>query len=364
MKNHKVICLAGDGIGPEVMHEAKKIISIINKKTDVKIETEDSLIGGIAIDSAGSPISDATIKKSIEADFVLLGAVGGSKWDNLETDKRPEAGLLKIRKDMNLFANLRPIKVFEELADASPLKKEIIFGLDLMIVRELVGGLYFGEPRGISEKDGEKAGYNTMFYKQSEISRILKVAFELAEKRSGKLCSVDKANVLAVMKLWRDTAIQDSKNHPDVELSHMYVDAMAMELVKCPKKYDVLVVENMFGDILSDLGSQLTGSIGMLASASIGNMGDKKTALYEPIHGSAPDIAGKSLANPIAMILSLAMAYKYSLNQNSISDKIEQAVKNVLASGIRTADIKGNSDKFVSTSEIGDLIAKELEACF
>lgn len=362
MKKYNILCLSGDGIGVEIMNEALKIISVIEKKTDIKIEKTHGLIGGIAIDNEKTPLSEKTIEIAKNSDFVLLGAVGGPKWDNLETQKRPEAGLLRIRKALNLYANLRPIKVFEELADASPLKKEYISGLDLMIVRELVGGLYFGEPRGISEKDGEKFGYNTLCYKESEISRIVKVAFDLAKKRGKKVCSVDKANVLASMKLWRDVATKIGEENKDVELSHMYVDAMAMDLVRCPKKYDVIVMENMFGDILSDLGSQLTGSIGMLASASIGDLDGKKTALYEPIHGSAPDIAGRGIANPIAMILSLSMAFKYSLSEDLIAEKIELAVKDVLKDGIRTGDIKKEGEKTVGTEEMGDAIAKKLES--
>ncbi|QED23629.1 3-isopropylmalate dehydrogenase [Candidatus Deianiraea vastatrix] len=360
MKKIKILCLAGDGIGVEVMREVRKILDLIARKCGFEMDIEDSLIGGIAIDKEGLPVSDATIEKGKNVDFVLLGAVGGPKWDGLETHLRPEAGLLKIRKDLNLFANLRPIVVFDELADASPLKKEYISGLNLMIVRELVGGLYFGQPRGIEEKEGQRYGFNTLAYKESEIARIVNVAFDLAEKRGKKVCSVDKANVLASMKLWRDVAENIGKSRGDIELSHMYVDAMAMELVKCPKKYDVLVMENMFGDILSDLGSQLTGSIGMLGSASLGELNGKKTALYEPVHGSAPDIAGRDLANPIAMISSLAMAFKYSINEGEIADKIDEAIKATLKTH-RTGDIKGENCTLVGTSAMGDEICKNLE---
>jgi len=359
-KIYNILCLSGDGIGIEVMTETQKIINIINQKTNIEIKTQNALIGGIAIDNEGSSISEKTINIAKNSDFVLLGAVGGPKWDNLPTNQRPEAGLLKIRKDLNLFANLRPIIVFDELVDSSPLKKEYIQGLNLMIVRELVGGLYFGSPSGIDTlENGEKYGYNTLAYKESEVERILKVAFEIAKKRSGKVCSVDKANVLSSMKLWRDTAEKIGKDYKNIELSHMYVDAMAMELVKCPKKYDVLVMENMFGDILSDLGSQLTGSIGMLASASLGDIDGKKTALYEPIHGSAPDICGKNLANPIAMILSFSMALKYSLNEENLSNKIEKSIKECLQKH-RTKDIEAESCKTIGTKEMGDLIAKKL----
>lgn len=362
MRKYNILCLAGDGIGVEIMSEALKIIDVLSKKADFQVEIQHALIGGCAIDMEGAPISDKTIEIAKQSDFVLLGAVGGTKWDNLPTNERPEAGLLKIRKELNLFANLRPIVVFDELIDSSPLKKEYISGLDLMIVRELVGGLYFGEPRGIDTlENGEKYGYNTLAYKESEIARILKVAFELAEKRGKKVCSVDKANVLTSMKLWRDTAEKIHKNYQNVELSHMYVDAMAMDLVKNPKKYDVLVMENMFGDILSDLGSQLTGSIGMLASASLGELDGKKTALYEPIHGSAPDIAGKNIANPIAMILSLAMAMKYSLNLPEVSEKIEFAIKKTLKDGFRTKDIETSGSILLKTSEIGEKIVQNLE---
>ncbi len=362
MKKYNILCLPGDGIGVEVMQEARKILDLIGNISNIGLEIKNALIGGIAIDSEGAPISEETINLAKNADFVLLGAVGGQKWDNLPTNIRPEAGLLKIRKDLNLFANLRPVVVFDELIDSSPLKKEYIQGLDLMIVRELVGGLYFGEPRGISEKDGEKYGYNTLAYKESEIVRILEVAFELAKKRSGKLCSVDKANVLASMKLWRDTAIATHQKYQDVELSHMYVDAMAMELVKRPKNYDVIVTENMFGDILSDLGSQLTGSIGMLASASLGDINGKKMALYEPVHGSAPDIAGKNIANPIAMIMSLAMALKYSTDLGEIADKIELSVKQALKDGYRTGDIKTENCTLLGTSQMGDKITENLKS--
>lgn len=358
MKKYKVLLLSGDGIGPDVISQALKVLNVIKKKKGFDMNIESALMGGCAIDQEGSPISDKTIEIAKNVDFVLLGAVGGPKWDNLDTKSRPEAGLLKIRKELNLFANLRPIVVFDELLDSSPLKNEYVSGLDLMIVRELVGGLYFGEPNGIYEKDGEKYGFNTLAYKESEISRILQVGFDLARKRSKKLCSVDKANVLASMKLWREVANKVGSQNQDIELSHMYVDAMAMDLVRCPKKYDVLVMENMFGDILSDLGSQLTGSIGMLASASLGELNGKKTALYEPIHGSAPDIAGKGIANPIATILSLAMAFKYSLDMSDIHDKINLAVKNVLKNGFRTADI-GKNDT-ISTDGMGDEICKEL----
>ncbi len=357
---YKLLLLAGDGIGTEVMAETVKILKLIENKTDLKFEITEALIGGIAIDNEGVSVSDKTLKIAEESDFVLLGAVGGPKWDNLSTDKRPESGLLKIRKYLNLYANLRPIKVFNELIDSSPIKREYIENLDLMIIRELVGGLYFGEPKGIDILDnGQKYGYNTLGYKESEIERILKIAFEIAQKRNKKVCSVDKANVLVSMKLWRETAIKMHEKYDDIELSHMYVDAMAMELVKAPKKYDVIVTENMFGDILSDLGSQLTGSIGMLASASLGELNGKKTALYEPVHGSAPDIMGKQLANPIAMILCLSMAFKYSCDNQILSEKIETAVKQVLAKGYRTKDIANGKDS-VTTSEIGNLIGNEL----
>ncbi len=340
-KIYKILCLPGDGIGLEVMDETKKIINLINNQSmDIGFEITNALVGGHAIDIEGQAVSNKTLEIAKNSDFVLLGSVGGPKWDNLATDKRPEAGLLKLRKELNLYANLRPIIVFDELIESSPLKPEYIKSLDLMIVRELVGGLYFGEPKGIDIlENGEKYGYNTLAYKTSEIQRILKIAFDIAKKRNKKVCSVDKANVLASMKLWRDTAIEMHEQYQDIELSHMYVDAMAMSLIKCPKKYDVIVTENMFGDILSDLASQLTGSIGMLASASLGDLNGKKTALYEPVHGSAPDIAGQKIANPIAMILSFSMALRYSCNEQKIADKIENAVKLTLKAGYRTKDI-------------------------
>jgi len=365
-KTFDVLMLSGDGIGVEVMAQVEKIIALFNKneKLNINFNVKKALIGGVAIDSEGVPVSDETLSVAKSCNFTLLGAVGGPKWDGLSTDKRPEAGLLKIRKFLNLYANLRPIVVFDELVEASPLKSEYIKGLDLMIVRELVGGLYFGEPKGVRTlENGEKYGYNTLAYKESEIERILAVAFEIAQKRNKKVCSVDKANVLASMKLWRDVAIETHKKYSNVELTHIYVDAMAMELIKAPKKYDVVVTENMFGDILSDLASQLTGSIGMLSSASLGKLDGKDMALYEPVHGSAPDIMGKNLANPIAMVMSLAMALKYSCNEPVLADKIENAIKCVLKGGFRTGDIKSPStpqNQILGTNEMGDKICHEL----
>ena len=356
-----ILVLEGDGIGKEIVTEAIKVLNLFNK--DGKFKLEYDLMGGISIDERGTPISDETLAKAKQADAVFLGAVGGPKWDHLSTSERPEGGLLKIRKEMGLFANIRPVKIFEELLDASTLKPECVKGLDLTIVRELTGGLYFGEPRGRETlPNGEEKGFNCLSYTTSEIERIMEVAFEIAQANGGKLCSVDKANVLVSMQLWRDTAIKVHKKFSNVELSHMYVDAMAMELVRRPTSYSVLVTENMFGDILSDLASQLTGSIGMLPSASLSATQEdgRRLALYEPIHGSAPDIAGKNIANPIGQILSLAFMLKTSFNMKEESDMIEKGISLVLKDKIRTGDIMQDGCKSVSTSEIGSLICNKI----
>ena len=316
MKTKKILLLPGDGIGPEIMKQAEKILNFFNKKT-VNFEIESDLIGGISYDERGVPLSDSVIKLAKESDAVLMGSVGGPEWDDrskVPFDKRPEAGLLKIRKDLELFANLRPAVVFDELAESSTLKKEIISGLDILILRELIGGIYFGQPRGIEKLDNnEEKGYNTLVYSTHEIIRIAKLAFELAEKRNLKVCSVDKSNVLESMVLWKKTVIEVHKNYQNIELSHMYVDNCAMQLVKNPKQFDVIVTGNMFGDILSDCASMLTGSLGMLPSASLSEVQEngKRYGVYEPVHGSAPDIANKGIANPIAQILSLSMMFKY-----------------------------------------------------
>lgn len=352
----KVLLLPGDGIGPEIMAQAVRVLDAL-KKDGLKIETETALIGGCAVDATGKPLPDETLKAALAADAVLLAAVGGPKYDNLPREQRPERGLLGIRKAMNVFANLRPASVYAELADASTLKPEVVAGLDIMIIRELVGDIYFGEPRGIEVRNGERVGFNTMIYSESEIRRIAHVAFRTAQKRNKKVCSVDKMNVLECTQLWRDVVIEVGKEYPDVELSHMLVDNAAMQLIRNPKQFDVMVTGNIFGDILSDAASMLTGSIGMLASASLD---ENNKGLYEPIHGSAPDIAGKNLANPLAMILSVAMMLRYSLNEVAAADRIEAAVKKVLAQGYRTGDIYTAGKTKVGTKEMGDAVLAAL----
>jgi len=330
MKNYKIALIKGDGIGPEIIDEAVKVLKAVGSKCGFSMEFNEYLMGGCAVDACGTPLPDATLEGAKASDAVLFGAIGGYKWDALPRDLKPETGLLKIRKELGTYANLRPASVYEELLEASPLKPEIASGVDLLIVRELTGGIYFGEPRGRDENKG----YNTMVYTRPEIERIAKVAFESARKRRGKVTSVDKANVLEVSQLWREVVIEVSKNYPDVTLEHLYVDNAAMQLVTNPKQFDVIVTGNIFGDILSDEASVLTGSIGLLASASIGD----RYAIYEPIHGSAPDIAGQDIANPIATILSAAMMLRFSLNEAEAADKIEAAVKAVLKDGLRTKD--------------------------
>ncbi|HSD36345.1 MAG TPA: 3-isopropylmalate dehydrogenase [Rhodocyclaceae bacterium] len=352
----KICYLPGDGIGPEIMAQALRVLDVF-KKEGMNIELEEALLGGAAVDATGVPYPEATQKAARAADAVLLAAVGGPKWDVLPRPQRPERGLLGIRKDLNLFANLRPAILYPELANASSLKPEIVSGLDIMIVRELTGDIYFGEPRGISEEGGKRVGRNTMIYNEDEIRRIGHVAFKAAQKRSKKLCSVDKMNVLETTQLWRDVIIEISKDYPDVELSHMLVDNCAMQLVRAPKQFDVVVTGNMFGDILSDEASMLTGSIGMLPSASLDA---NNKGMYEPCHGSAPDIAGKNLANPLAMILSVAMMMRYTFADEKTATRIENAVKKVLASGLRTGDIFEEGTKKVSCSEMGDAVVAAL----
>jgi 3-isopropylmalate dehydrogenase len=349
----KICVLPGDGIGPEITAEAVRVLNSL----DLKFEMEEALLGGAAVDAAGVPYPEATQKLAREADAVLLGAVGGPQWDVLPREKRPERGLLGIRKDLNLFANLRPAILYPELANASTLKAEVVAGLDILIVRELTGDIYFGQPRGIREENGERVGFNTMVYSESEIRRIGHVAFQAAQKRNRKLCSVDKMNVLECTQLWRDVMIETSKDYPDVELSHMLVDNAAMQLVKAPKQFDVMVTGNMFGDILSDEASMLTGSIGMLPSASLD---DKNKGLYEPSHGSAPDIAGKGIANPLATILSVAMMLRYTFGLEEQALRIENAVKKVLAQGYRTGDIYERGTNKVGTKEMGDAVLAAL----
>ncbi len=348
----KIAVLAGDGIGPEIIAQAVRVLDAL-KADGLDIELEYGLIGGCAVDKTGEPYPEATHQLASQADAVLLGAVGGPQYDTLPRQQRPERGLLAIRKALNLFANLRPAILYPELANASSLKYDVVAGLDIMIVRELTGDIYFGEPRGIEMRDGQRVGFNTMLYSEAEIRRIAHVAFQAASKRQGKLCSVDKMNVLECTQLWRDVVIEVSKEYPQVILSHMLVDNAAMQLVRNPKQFDVMVTGNMFGDILSDEASMLTGSIGMLPSASLD---ENNKGLYEPIHGSAPDIAGKDVANPLATILSVAMMLRYTFNQEDAAQRIENAVKKVLALGFRTKDIVEPGMKSVGTKAMGDAV--------
>ncbi|MDD3594629.1 MAG: 3-isopropylmalate dehydrogenase [Candidatus Gastranaerophilales bacterium] len=354
MGNYKIAVLPGDGIGPEVIEQGIKSLKAIENKFGHKFEFNEALIGGVAIEQTGTPLPDETIQLAQCADAVYLGAVGDWKYDNLDPSIRPEKALLGIRKALKLYANLRPAFVYEELAQCSTLKKEIVSGVDIMIIRELVGDVYFGEPKGIEVRNGEKIGFNNMIYTESEVERIAKMAFEVAMKRSKKLCSVDKANVLDVSRLWREVVIRVSKDYPEVELSHMYVDNAAMQLIRNPKQFDVIVTGNLFGDILSDEASMLSGSLGMLPSASLSETG---VAMYEPIHGSAPDFKGQNRLNPIATVLSAAMMLKYSFTLNKEAAAIETAVKKVLQEGYRTEDIMSEGKKLVGTSEMGDMIA-------
>lgn len=353
----KIAVLPGDGIGPEIVAEALKVLSAL-KADGLQIEWEEAPIGGAGYDAAGKPLPDETLALARASDAVLLGAVGGPRYDTLERDLRPERGLLAIRSEMELFSNLRPAILYPQLADASSLKHDLVAGLNIMIVRELTGGIYFGQPRGIRElESGERQGYNTLVYTESEIERIARSAFEIAMKRGKKVCSVDKANVLEVSELWRETVEKVAADYPEVELSHMYVDNAAMQLVRAPKQFDVMVTTNLFGDILSDIAAMLTGSIGMLPSASLDINGK---GMYEPVHGSAPDIAGKGVANPLATILSVAMMLRYSLGEEAAADRIENAVGKVLSEGLRTADIAAEGDKTVGTQAMGDAVVAAL----
>jgi 3-isopropylmalate dehydrogenase len=352
----KILVLPGDGIGQEITKQAVKVIHKLNKN-GLNIELIEGLIGGTAYDETGSPLPEQTLDNAKQCDSILLGAVGGYKWEALERDLRPERGLLGLREHMDLFANLRPAILYPQLANASTLKPEIVAGLDLMIVRELVGGIYFGKPRGIEIRNNERFGFNTACYSESEIERIAHSAFQIAVKRNNKLCSVDKANVLEVCELWREVMERVSKEYPSVELSHMYVDNAAMQLVRDPKQFDTMVTSNLFGDVLSDCAAQLTGSIGMLPSASLNK---DNFGMYEPIHGSAPDIAGKDIANPIATILSVAMMLRYSLGNEAAAVQIENAVSKVLDGGYRTADIMDTGNTLVGTEQMGDLITEHL----
>jgi 3-isopropylmalate dehydrogenase len=354
----KIAVLPGDGIGPEIIAEAVKVLECLRRDFSFKIEMEQAPIGGAGYDAAGDPLPEATLRLAKQADAVLLGAVGGPQYDALPRDKRPERGLLRIRKELNLFANLRPAVLYPELAGASTLRPEVVAGLDIMIVRELTGDIYFGQPRGIEERNGERVGFNTMVYSESEIRRVAEVAFAIAMKRSKKLCSVEKANVLECSELWKEIVIEVGGEYPEVALTHMYVDNAAMQLVRNPKQFDVMVTGNIFGDILSDEASMLTGSIGMLPSASLD---DNNKGMYEPIHGSAPDIAGKGIANPLATILSVAMMLRYTLNETALTDRIEAAVQKVLAQGYRTGDIYTEGTKQVGTAAMGDAVVAALQ---
>ena len=360
--SHRVLVLPGDGIGPEVMNETIAVIEQVNAALGIDMTLDHALLGGAAIDATGVPYPDETAAKARQADAIILGAVGGPKWDGLDRSIRPEKGLLGIRSDLQLFGNLRPAILYPQLAQASSLKPDLVAGLDLLIVRELTGGIYFGQPRGLdTTEDGQRRGFNTYVYTESEIKRVAHLAFDLARKRDRRVCSVDKANVLEATMLWREVMNEVAKEYPDVELSHMYVDNAAMQLIRAPKQFDVMVTGNMFGDILSDAAAMLTGSIGMLPSASLDQAG---RGMYEPCHGSAPDIAGQGIANPLATILSAAMMYRYSLNESAAADAIEQTVGRVLDKGIRTGDIAAGDEPKVSTSEMGAAVREALSQHF
>lgn len=353
MKNYQISIIKGDGIGPEIVDEAIKVMNAVGAKCGISFNYSEYLMGGVAYDATGNPLPQETIDGVLASDACLFGAIGGTKWDSLPRELRPESGLLRFRKEMGVYANLRPAIVYDELVNASSLKPEVIKGVDLMVVRELIGGIYFGEPRGKTEEKG----WNTMVYSVPEIERIAHTAFKLAQKRRKKVCSVDKANVLDVSQLWRDTVTRIATQYPDVELSHMYVDNCAMQLIAYPAQFDVILTGNIFGDILSDEASMLCGSIGLLPSASTGD----KTAVYEPIHGSAPDIAGMGIANPIATISSASMMLRFSLGEEKAADMIDNAIKKVLADGYRTKDIaKFDAKEVLTTAQMGDVICQNL----
>ncbi|WP_107670384.1 3-isopropylmalate dehydrogenase [Cyanothece sp. BG0011] len=359
-RQYRITLLPGDGIGPEILGVTVDILKLVGTQLDIDFQFQEALIGGAAIDETGKPLPEETLTMCRNSDAVLLAAIGGYKWDNLPREQRPETGLLAIRAGLNLFANLRPATILPQLIDASSLKPDIVEGVDIMVVRELTGGIYFGEPKGIFKTEtGEKRGVNTMAYTESEIDRIAKVAFEAAQKRSGKLCSVDKANVLDVSQLWRDRVTLMGEKYPDVELSHLYVDNAAMQLVRAPKQFDTIVTGNLFGDILSDAAAMLTGSIGMLPSASLGL---EKPGLFEPVHGSAPDIAGQDKANPLAQVLSAAMMLRYGLNEPKAASKLEKAVLEALAQGYRTGDIMSEGMKSVGCKAMGEVLLRILES--
>lgn len=359
-QHFRITLLPGDGIGPEIMAVTVSVLKQVGQQLDLTFDFQEALIGGVAIDATGNPLPDETLEICKSSDAVLLAAIGGYKWDNLPRHQRPETGLLGLRAGLNLFANLRPATILPQLVDASSLKREVVEGVDIMVVRELTGGIYFGQPKGIfTTESGEKRGVNTMAYTESEIDRIGRVAFETAQKRGGKLCSVDKANVLDVSQLWRDRMSDLANEYSDVELSHLYVDNAAMQLIRWPKQFDTIVTGNLFGDILSDAAAMLTGSIGMLPSASLGADGP---GVYEPVHGSAPDIAGQDKANPIAQVLSAAMMLRYGLDQPEAATRIEKAVMTVLDQGKRTGDIMSEGMTLVGCQEMGDALMAALEA--
>ena len=365
MSDRSLLILPGDGIGPEVMAEVRKVIAWYGDKRGLDFDVSEDLVGGAAYDAHGTPLTDATMDKAQEVDAVLLGAVGGPQYDDLDFGVKPERGLLRLRKEMDLFANLRPAQCFDALADFSSLKRDVVAGLDIMIVRELTSGIYFGEPRGIITENNERVGINTQRYTESEIERVARAAFDLAMKRGKKLCSMEKANVMESGILWREVVTEVGKDYPDVALSHMYADAGAMQLCRWPKQFDVIVTDNLFGDLLSDAAAMLTGSLGMLPSASLGlpMANGRPKAMYEPVHGSAPDIAGQGKANPIACVLSFAMALRYSFDEGAEADRLEQAVNQVLADGLRTADLLGEEGvEPVSTIQMGDAIVAALDA--
>jgi 3-isopropylmalate dehydrogenase len=363
LDSHEILILPGDGIGPEVVTVGQAVLEAVARRFDVPVKLASGLVGGCAIDATGSPLPAETLTKAKAARAVLLGAVGGAKWEDLPILQRPERGLLGLRSELELFANLRPAMLFAPLAGASSLKPELVDGLDILIVRELTGGIYFGEPRGVEIVDNERRGFNTYVYSEHEIERIARVAFDLAGKRQGRVCSVDKANVLEVTQLWREVVTATARDYPDLQLSHMYVDNAGMQLVREPKQFDVIVTGNLFGDILSDVAAMLTGSLGMLPSASLGADG---SGLYEPVHGSAPDIAGQDKANPLATILSVAMLFRFSLGNPAAADAIEAAIQQVLEEGLRTADIlgspRGSDLQLVGTTAMGDRVLDLLES--
>jgi 3-isopropylmalate dehydrogenase len=362
--NREVLVLAGDGIGPEIMREVLRVVEFFDRHRIASFDISEDMVGGAAYDAYGTPLAEATLTKALAVDAVLFGSVGGPKWETLPFELQPERGLLRLRKEMDLFANLRPAVVFDALADASSLKPELVVDLDLMIVRELTGGIYFGNPRGIETlPDGTRRGINTEVYSEGEIERVTRAAFELARKRQGRVCEVDKANVMESGLLWREVARRVRADYPEVELSFMYADNCAMQLVRNPKQFDVIVTSNLFGDILSDCAAMLTGSLGMLPSASLGaaNTSGRRKALYEPVHGSAPDIAGKGVANPLACILSFAMMLRYSFDMDEEAKLVEDSVRRALAAGVRTGDIAQPNSARVSTRMMGDTVLHELE---